>query len=419
MKKQIIDYLKKHPKLRRFVRFGLLLYRKLQYRILGIGITVDPYCVIFESYMGRKYTCSPKALYLEMLNNPKYKSYHFIWALKEPENFSQLKTERTELVKYGSKAYKKAYHRAKYFITNSRLPEWIVKKGKQVYIQTWHGTPLKKLGYDITVSGSNAMNSKQEICDKYKHDAKRYNYMVSPSKFCTEKFHSAFQLSSKVKVIEKGYPRNDQLFKNPEKQALEIKKKLKLPKNKKIILYAPTWRDNEHQSGVGYVQTLHIDFDILQKELEKDYIILFRSHYFIANEFDFSKYHGFLYDVSKYDEVNDLYIVSDILITDYSSVFFDFANLKRPMIFYMYDYESYKNNLRDFYIDLEELPGPIMKESNEIELCKMIKNINQEQKKYKVKYEKFHKKYNYLDSKDCSRKVLEECVFDAEDKTDC
>ena len=368
MKKQIIDYLKEHPKLRRFVRFGLLLFKKLQYLIVGIGVSTDSHCVIFESYMGRKFACSPKALYLEMLNNPKYESYHFIWAFKEPENFLQLKSERTELVKYGSKAYKRAYHRAKYFITNSRLPEWIVKKEKQVYIQTWHGTPLKKLGYDITVSGSNAMNSKQEICDKYKHDAKRYNYMVSPSKFCTEKFHSAFQLSSKVKVIEKGYPRNDQLFKNPEKQALEIKKKLKLPKNKKIILYAPTWRDNEHQSGVGYVQTLHIDFDILQKELGKDCIILFRSHYFIANEFDFSKYHGFLYDVSKYDEVNDLYIVSDILITDYSSVFFDFANLKRPMIFYMYDYESYKNNLRDFYIDLEELPGPIMKESNEIEL---------------------------------------------------
>ena len=91
-------------------------------------------------------------------------------------------------------------------------------------------------------------------------------------------------------------------------------------------------------------------------------------------------------------------------------MFFDFANLKKPMIFYMYDYDTYKHQLRDFYIDLEELPGPIIKEKNEIELCLKIKNIRQEQKKYQKKYENFHKKYNYLDDKDCSRKVLEECV---------
>ena len=100
-------------------------------------------------------------------------------------------------------------------------------------------------------------------------------------------------------------------------------------------------------------------------------------------------------------------------------MFFDFANLKKPMIFYMYDYDTYKHQLRDFYIDLEELPGPIIKEKNEMELCLKIKNIRQEQKKYQKKYENFHKKYNYLDDKNCSRKVLEECVFHAEDKTDC
>lgn len=410
MKKQIIDYLKKHPKLRRCVRWGLLQFRKLQYHMLGIGISVDPYCIIFESYMGRKYTCNPKALYLEMLKNSQYNSYHFIWAFKEPEKFSELKSERTQLVKYGSVEYKKAYHRAKYFVSNSRLPEWIVKKKKQVYIQTWHGTPLKKLGYDITVSGNNAMNSKKEICDKYRNDAKRYDYMISPSQFCSDKFRSAFHLSPQVKIIEKGYPRNDQLFQNSEKQILNIKKNLQIPYDKTVILYAPTWRDNEHKSGVGYIQNLNIDFDLLQTELGKDYVILFRSHYFIANEFDFSKYKGFLYDVSQYNEINDLYLVSDLLITDYSSVFFDFANLKKPIIFYMYDYDTYKNQLRDFYIDLEELPGPIIKGKNEIELSRKIKNIRQESDKYQKKYENFHKKYNYLDGKDCSRKVLEECV---------
>lgn len=417
MKVRIINYLKKHPKQRRCVRFLLLQYRKCRYLIEGIGISVDPYCVVFECYMGRKYTCNPKALYCRMMTDPKYQQYHFIWAFKEPKKFMSLQNERTTVIRYGSKQYKKAYHRAKYFITNSRLPEWIIKKKNQVYIQTWHGTPLKKLGFDIDVAGNNAMNSKKELQDKYFNDAKRYDYMLSPSSFCTEKFSSAFRLSSNVKIIEQGYPRNDQLFQYTKKEVQLIKKGLHIPLNKKVILYAPTWRDDEHVSGVGYTQSLGVNFDILQRQLKKDYVILFRSHYFIANHFDFAKYKGFVYDVSNYDEINDLYIISDLLITDYSSVFFDYANLKRPILFYMYDYHKYKNQLRDFYIDLKELPGPIIKESDEYKLCQEVLNLEQNFSKFKNKYSRFHNKFNSLDDRNSSERVLEECVLCAENKT--
>ena len=112
---------------------------------------------------------------------------------------------------------------------------------------------------------------------------------------------------------------------------------------RKIILYAPTYRSNQHQTGVGYVYKEEVDFERLQKEIGQDYIILFRPHYFIANVFDFEKYKGFVYNVSDIDDINELYIITDLLITDYSSVFFDFANLKRPMIFYMYDLAHYRD----------------------------------------------------------------------------
>lgn len=108
-----------------------------------------------------------------------------------------------------------------------------------------------------------------------------------------------------------------------------------------MILYAPTFRDNQHTSGIGYTYNLGINFDELAV-LADNYIILFRTHYFITNLFDFNKYKGFVYDVSNYDDINELYLISDILITDYSSVFFDFANLKKPIIFYMYDLDEYK-----------------------------------------------------------------------------
>ncbi len=114
------------------------------------------------------------------------------------------------------------------------------------------------------------------------------------------------------------------------------------------------------------------------------------------------------------DDINDMYIVSDIIMTDYSSVFFDFANLKRPMLFYMYDLDIYKGKLRDFYLDLEELPGPIAETQEDLE--KNLKNIDKEFKKNKTKYEKFNKKFNYLDDGASARRVINVIFNLKEDK---
>ena len=155
----------------------------------------------------------------------------------------------------------------------------------------------------------------------------------------------------------------------------------------------------------GYTYNIGIDFERLQEKFGQDYCVLFSTHYFVENKIDLSKYEGFVINVNgKFDDPNELYIISDIIMTDYSSVFFDFANLKRPMIFYMYDLDDYKNNLRDFYLDLDELPGPITK--NEEELEEAIKNIDEISKKYKEKYEKFNKKFNYLDDGKATKRVI-------------
>ena len=133
-----------------------------------------------------------------------------------------------------------------------------------------------------------------------------------------------------------------------------------------------------------------------------------RLHYLVSNVIDVSQFKNFVYDVSNYEDINELYVISDILVTDYSSVFFDYANLKRPIIFYMYDLEEYKNSIRDFYINLKELPGPILE--NEKDLIKTIKNLNDIYKQYDNKYRKFNKKYNYLDNGEVTSKVLKECI---------
>ncbi len=138
-------------------------------------------------------------------------------------------------------------------------------------------------------------------------------------------------------------------------------------------------------------------------------MILFRAHYFIANSFDFEKYGDFIYDVSKIDDINELYIISDILITDYSSVFFDYANLKRPIIFYMYDLDHYEKELRGFYVDLEELPGDIVKKEKDI--VDILNNIKGYKAKYKEKYKKFNQKFNYLDDGKAAKRVINQIFF--------
>ena len=407
MKKVLMNIAKKSVLLRRLMKGIIRVYRRCIYFMYYLKYKVDKNVIVFESFMGNAYSDSQKALYARMLKDEFFKDYTFVWAFKSPEKYEFLKSKNTKVIKYGSKEFYKYMSIAKYWITNSRLPEFLIKKKAQIYIQCWHGTPLKRLGFDIQVEGGNALNTTKEIKEKYEDDAKRYDYMLSPSKFCTEKFISAFNLKKLNKedvIVELGYPRNDYLFNHTKEDVKSLKEELGIPKDKKVILYAPTWRDNQHIAGVGYTYDLNIDFDRLKEKLGNDYVIIFRTHYFVANNFDFEKYKGFIFNMSSHDDVNDCYILSDIIITDYSSVFFDYANLKRPMLFYMYDLDEYQGKLRDFYFGLEELPGPICKTQDELE--EKILNIQDVIDEYSEKYKAFNNKFNYLDSGSTSENVI-------------
>ena len=164
------------------------------------------------------------------------------------------------------------------------------------------------------------MNSVKEIRDKYRIDTKRFDYLLSPCKFVTEKFTSAWNLKNFGKesvILETGYPRNDFLNAFTEQDVLNAKENLGLKDcKKKIILYAPTWRDNQHDASRGYTYDNPVDFNFLKENLQEDYIVLFRAHYLVADSFDFEEYAGFVYDVSSVDDINELYIVADVLITD-------------------------------------------------------------------------------------------------------
>lgn len=351
---------------------------KVRYSMRAAFCKTDDRLVAFSAYSGKNYACSPRAVYEYMLNEERFSGYRFVWIFDDPEKYSFIEKNRdTRVVGKGSAGCERILAEAKYWIFNFRAPDHWVPKKDQIYVQCWHGTPLKRLGYDITNS-DNAMNSVKEIRTKYRTDAQRFDYIISSCPFVTEKFTSAWNLDASDRygdVLEIGYPRNDFLNVYTDKDADEIRHRLYIADcGRKIILYAPTWRDNQHDSESGYVYRSPVDFDYLRDKLEEEYIILFRAHYLVADDFDFDAYRGFVYDVSGYDDINDLYIIADLLITDYSSVFFDYAILNRPILFYMYDMEEYRDEMRGFYLDIDELPGSVVR--TERELVNSIKAVD-------------------------------------------
>jgi CDP-glycerol glycerophosphotransferase len=146
--------------------------------------------------------------------------------------------------------------------------------------------------------------------------------------------------------------------------------------------------------------------DKLKEALSDEYIVLVRTHYFISNNLDLSDVEDFAFDVSRYDDIAELYLVADILITDYSSVFFDYANLKRPILYYTYDLEKYENVLRGFYLDIhEEVPGPLLKTTEEV--IDSIKNIESLKEEYKDKYDAFYERFCSIEDGNASKRIVE------------
>ena len=404
IKKVVFDIAKRNKGIRVFLRGGRdALYHARMVADEPFG-EIDDKLVYFQTFSGRGYSDSPKAMYEYMRKAPEYKDYKFVWSFREPEKYRELLEDgRTELVKFRTRADNIALRKAKYWIANYRMLDYQHPRKGQIYVQCWHGTPLKRLGYDIDAS-DNAMNSIGEIREKYRTDAKKFSYLLSPSPFASEKFATAWDLNSTHqthKIIEEGYPRNDRLINAGDEERTSIRKKLGVD-DKKVILYAPTWRDNQHISGEGYSYKTEVDFDRLKEALGDKYVILFRAHYLVANSFDFDRYEGFVRDVSSYDDINDLYLASDLLITDYSSVFFDYSNLERPVIFYMYDLDQYEHEMRGFYLSLDELPGPIVKDEE-----KLIEEIEKSENwTADEKYLEFNRRFNPHEDGKASARVL-------------
>lgn len=385
------------------------LTNRFRYRFLYLNNSLDEKLVFFEAFQGRNFSDNPKALYLEMINNNEYQDYYFVIALRDVNtNLDFVDYNRTKIIKYQSNEYYKVIAIAKYLIANSILDMVIIKQNKQVYLQTWHGTPLKKLGWDLQVS-DNSLNKPRKIKLMYLIDAKRFDLMCSPSPYYTEKIISAFNLRNLNKmgiVKELGYPRNDKLVNATPKDTIKIKEDLNLSLNKKIILYAPTWRENNFDPDNGYENDLNLDLEKLINNLTDDYLIILRLHYLVSNVISINDER--IIDMSNYHDINDLYLISDFLISDYSSSIFDYALLEKPIIFYLPDLDLYQNKSRGLYFDVSKLPGPIVE--NQEQLTSIINNIDSIKTEYYQSIIDFKNKFNPYEDGQSSQRVVNELL---------
>ena len=404
IKQKLMRLVNSNRQIRRTVKYLVRKFWRMQYIMIRMMSRTDEKLFVFEVYQGRQYACSPRAIYEELLKKEAQEGYHFIWVFREPEKYQKLlDNPGTSLVKLGTGDYYRAFAKAKYWVVNSRTRHCLVPGNDQRFLQTWHGTPLKRLGCDIMVEGNNVISA-SEMKKDYIREGERVTWFLSPSPFYSEKMASAFGLGKNTpKMVELGYPRNDSLFGRTEEDIAKIRERLGIPGDRKVILYAPTFRDNQHTKD-GCAFTLGFELEHFVKELGQEYVMLFRTHYFVTEQVDLTPYRGTVLDVNDWDDINDLYLVSDLLITDYSSVFFDYANLKRPILFFMYDMEEYRDHIRDFYLNLDELPGKIIK--TEQELYDAIRNVGKEPA-YDERYQQFHNKFNRLDGPGTARTVID------------
>ena len=372
----------------------------LLYRLLLLFSKTDKKLILFESNLGRNYSGNPRFIYEEMVARGLDKIYQCCFILEDvtiqlPGN--AMKVKRISLT------YFYLFAKAGLWVSDTRMPTYLRKRRKTIYIQTWHGTPLKRLALDLEQVSMEGEKSIEDYKKKFAQNSKTWDYLLSQNSYSTEIFKRAFAFDQNV--LEIGYPRNDILFHKNNAQAIKtIKQKLQLPLDKKLLLYAPTWRDNEHYGHHKYKFSSNMDYDYLKEKLGEEFCILVKAHYLVGEQLDVSKYQEFLYSFDASFDIAELYLVADFLITDYSSVMFDYSLLRRPMLFFTYDLEQYKDNLRGFYFDfIQEAPGPIVITSEQL----VEEILNFDSRKYSEKYTAFTEKYNHADCGLAASKVVD------------
>lgn len=365
----------------------------LYYRLLLRHVTPSKKHIVFVSSVGRSLSGSPAAICRCMLKDPFFKGCTFTWVITDktltiPEDLCSCK-----YVVQNSPAYFKAMAKAGIWVSDGRLADYLIKRPEVLYLQTWHGTPLKKLALDMDKLYMSENKALATYHEEFRRNTTTWDGLISQNHYSSEIFRRCFAFDKAM--LEIGYPRNDIMFQKSSPEALAaLRKQYHLPLDKKILLYAPTWRDDQFYANGIYKFVSALDFDQMYRALSDEYVLIIKYHYLVKEHLDFGRYHGFIRTFSADTDITDLYLVSDLLVTDYSSAMFDYTLLHRPVLFFVPDLETYRSDLRGFYFDLfADAPGPISTTTDA--LCTAITQYDPAL--YQESYQAFCKRFHSFD----------------------
>lgn len=384
-----------------------IIEKMIQHVFKLVGLFHSERIIYFESFHGTQYSDNPKAIYEWMATHcPDYK---LVWGVNKGSE-EPFRKEKVSYVLRFSWQWFLTMPRAKTWVINTRTPLWLHKNKRTTYLQTWHGTPLKQIGRDIETISIPGY-TKESYDNSFSLESARWDYLISPNAYSTDIFKRAFDY--KGAIIESGYPRNDVLVKQSVSNTKALKKKLNLPTDKKLVLYAPTWREKEKQVNGKYAFTVDFPFEEVVAELKESAYLLVRMHYLVAQSFDFEQYDGKVINVSTDYDMAELLAISDLLITDYSSCMFDFAITDQPIIYYIPDKEAYNEDMRGFYFPMaDKMPGELASEKER--LMMLLQRWQQQPEAVKTThYLEFKEKFTSLESgtaaKQAACNVLKNC----------
>lgn len=384
-------------KLKNIVKNNCIIYKlyyligSLLLKILGFFLATDDKLILLVVYGGQRYDDSPRFVYEYMKNQVEFRKYHYVWAFTEPEKINLV--PKNEKVKIDTLDYYICALKAHYWITNSSASRGLnFKKKNTVNIMYQHGMAgIKKIGNDIVFGNKSFGNGFDE----------KFDYIFIEGKKESDLLKKAWDTDGNEFKLT-GLPRNDELINFNNEKSKRLKIKIGIPEKKKVILYAPTYREYFRDSTMSTYFVPPINFDKWYCNLGDDYVLLLTAHYEVQKLLNVPKNHPFVINAFKYPYINDLLIVSDILISDYSSIIFDYSILNRPIISFAYDYEIYKNN-RGLYCGYDNLFYKGI-DASEDSVIEHIKNIKYEDECRFVK--KFiHEKYVLADGKATEKSV--------------
>lgn len=346
--------------------------------------------IVYDSFAGR-FSDSPRALFEALRDRT---DLEHTW-LADEAHASGFPADVSTVPARGPEAVA-ALEAADLVVGNTHIEVDWTKRSDARYLQTWHGTPLKRIHHDVLW----APEGRLEYLDL---DVARWDALISPNHASTPVLRRAFAFDGEV--LETGYPRNDVLVGERGHQVrARVRRDLGLGDGVTAVLYAPTWRDQATLLDPDSDVPLGLDVAAAATELGDDYCILQRLHYFNTARRPAAQGDN-VRDVSFHPDIAELYLAADVMITDYSSTMFDFAVTGKPLVFHAWDLAEYGGTTRGFYLDLEQIaPGPVVAEQEQV--LDALRDLDGVAKRYRARYERFQATFCHLEDGHATERVL-------------